>query len=111
MYVKADARLQPVNLLCRLPAECRRDADRLQRALGWRDGHPAIRHQLADEGCRLWPLDCRLHADADETFGVVERLEGQARYRGSRNVRVAAAAIAKIEFRATVDQQLHDIGT
>ena len=51
----------------------------------------------------------RLHADADQSFGVVERLPRVAGDARPWNVRVAAPAVARVELGAAIDEQLHDV--
>src|SRR5439155_12308242 len=84
-------------------------ADRFEDAIGGRHGKAALGHQLADQRRRLGPADRRLHADAHETVGVIDRLPRVAREDRHGGVGIAAAAVPSLELRAAVDEQLHDV--
>ena len=74
-------------------------------------GNPRASISLRMQRRRLGTLDRRLHADAHEPVGVVDRLERDAGDGRARDVRVAAAAVAHLELRAALDEQLDHVGT
>src|ERR1700760_1046995 len=49
------------------------NADRVDDAVGRRNGHAALGHELAIQRGGLGPRDSRLHADAHQAVGVIER--------------------------------------
>src|SRR5690606_17637424 len=86
-----------------------RNTNRVDRAIRRRHGEALLGHQLANQRGRLRTLHRRLDADADQALGVVERLPREAGNRRAGDVRVTAAAVAQIELRTAIDQQLDDL--
>jgi 2-polyprenyl-6-methoxyphenol hydroxylase-like FAD-dependent oxidoreductase len=92
-----------LNLFARLG-----DANGFQRTTDWRHRQTGSRHQLAKKKPGLRVRDRRLHANPDETVGIVHRLPGVNGELAAPVVGISV--IPDVQLGPMVREDLHDFG-
>ena len=84
------------------------NADGVHRTIGGRYRHSAFSHQFTDERGGFGPRDRGLYSYSDQTVGVIQYLEGVTGENRTKIFGITAAAIARVQPGAVIDQEFDD---